>query len=92
MAKRRTGHDVKVAAVKEYLTGDQTRGAVAKKYGVSEQSLSNWLREFRAASGVTEEPPGLKAPEGDEVSRLRAENAKLRQLVAMLVEIQVQTP
>lgn len=93
MAKRRTGHEVKVAAVKEYLAGDQTRGAVAKKYGVSVQSLSNWLREFRAASGVTEEPPGLKEPgESDEVARLRAENRKLRQLVTMLVEMQVQAP
>lgn len=92
MAKRRAGQDVKAAAVKEYLAGDKTRGAVAKKYGISVQSLSNWLREFRAANGVTEEPPGLKAPGDDEVERLRAENRRLRHLVRVLVDMQVQAP
>ncbi len=55
----------------------QSMGAVAKELGLIEQTLRNWVK---AAKAGKLHPPGARTitPEEMELSRVRAENARLR--------------
>jgi transposase len=68
--------EFKELAVKR-VKGGQGIGAVAKDLGLVEQTLRNWVK---AAKAGKLNAPGAKAitPEEMELSRLRAENARLR--------------
>ncbi len=68
--------EFKDLAVKRVRSG-QSVGAVAKELGLVEQTLRNWVK---AAKAGKLHPPGTKAitPEQMELSRVRAENARLR--------------
>jgi transposase len=59
------------------VKGGQGIGAVAKDLGLVEQTLRNWVK---AANAGKLNPAGGKTvtPEQMELSRLRAENARLR--------------
>jgi len=63
-------------AVKRVKAG-QSVGAVTKDLGLVEQTLRNWVK---AAAAGKLNPPGGKAvtPEQMELSRLRAENIRLK--------------
>ena len=68
--------EFKEAAVKR-VHGGQSVAAVAKDLGLVEQTLRNWVK---AAKQGKLSAPGAKTvtPEQMELSRLRAENARLR--------------
>ena len=68
--------EFKELAVKRVNSG-QRIAAVAKDLGLVEQTLRNWVKAGKAGKL---NPPGVKAvtPEQMELSRLRAENARLR--------------
>jgi transposase len=68
--------EFKEGAVQRVLSG-QGVGAVAKDLGLVEQTLRNWVK---AAKAGKLNPAGGKTvtPEQMELSRLRAENARLR--------------
>lgn len=68
--------EFKEVAVKR-VTGGQAIPDVAKDLGLVEQTLRNWVK---AAKAGKLNPPGAKTvtPEQMELSRLRAENARLR--------------
>jgi transposase len=68
--------EFKELAVKR-VKGGQGIGAVAKDLGLVEQTLRNWVK---AAKAGKLKAPGAKTvtPEEMELSRLRAENARLR--------------
>ena len=68
--------EFKELAVKRVKSG-QGIGAAAKELGLVEQTLRNWVK---AAKVGKLHPPGAKAitPEQMELSRVRAENARLR--------------
>lgn len=68
--------EFKELAVKRVNAG-QALAAVAKDLGLVEQTLRNWVK---AAKAGKLNAPGAKAvtPEQMELSRLRAENARLR--------------
>jgi transposase-like protein len=68
--------EFKELAVKR-VKGGQRIGAVAKELGLVEQTLRNWVK---AAEAGKFHPPGAKSitPEQMELSRVRAENARLR--------------
>jgi len=68
--------EFKELAVKRVSSG-QALAAVAKDLGLVEQTLRNWVK---AAKAGKLNAPGAKAvtPEQMELSRLRAENARLR--------------
>jgi transposase len=68
--------EFKELAVKRVKDG-QGIGAVAKDLGLIEQTLRNWVK---AAKAGKLNPPGAKkvTPEQMELSRVRAENARLR--------------
>ena len=56
----------------------QSQAAVARSLGVVEQTLSNWVREHRAGTlqGAISKP--VMTAEQMEISRLRAELARVR--------------
>ena len=68
--------EFKELCVKRVKDG-QGIGAVAKDLGLVEQTLRNWVK---AAKAGKLNPPGAKTvtPEQMELSRVRAENARLR--------------
>jgi transposase len=68
--------EFKELAVKRVKSG-QSIGAVAKELGLVEQTLRNWVK---AAKAGQLHPLGAKSitPEQMELSRVRAENARLR--------------
>ena len=55
----------------------QSNGVVARELGLGDQTLRNWVKAFDAGKLNA---PGAKAvtPEQMELSRVRAENARLR--------------
>lgn len=68
--------EFKELAVKRVKDG-QAIGAVARDLGLVEQTLRNWVKAFDA--GRLNAPRGKKVtPEEMELSRLRAENIRLR--------------
>jgi transposase len=74
--------EFKDLAVKRVKSGE-TVGAVARGLGLIEQTLRNWVK---AAKVGKLHPPGVKpvTPEQMELSRVRAENARLRMEVEIL--------
>ncbi len=68
--------EFKELAVKRVKDGEGI-GAVAKDLGLIEQTLRNWVK---AAKAGKLNPPGTKklTPEQMELSRVRAENARLK--------------
>ena len=74
--------EFKELAVKRIKEG-LTPGAVGKELGVSDQTLRTWVK---AAAAGKLNGPGAKAitPEQMELSRLRAENIRLKQECAIL--------
>ena len=68
--------EFKELAVKRVRSGESV-GAVARDLGLVEQTLRNWVK---AAKAGKLHAPGAKAitPEQMELSRVRAENARLR--------------
>lgn len=68
--------EFKELAVKRVKDG-QTAGAVAKDLGMNEQTLRNWMKAAAAGklSGAEARPV---TPEQMELSRLRAENMRLK--------------
>lgn len=68
--------EFKELAVKRVKDG-QTAGAVAKDLGLIEQTLRNWVKAA-AADKLTGAGAKVVTPEQMELSRLRAENARLK--------------
>lgn len=68
--------EFKELAVKRVKSG-QTAGAVAKELGLIEQTLRNWVKAFDAGKL---NGPGARqvTPEQMELSRVRAENVRLK--------------
>ena len=73
--KREYTAEFKELAVKRVRSGE-TVGAVGRDLGLVEQTLRNWVK---AAKAGKLHPPGVKpvTPEQMELSRVRAENARL---------------
>jgi transposase len=74
--------EFKEQAVKRVKAG-KTVGAVAKEMGLIEQTLRNWVKAFDAGTLNGAGTPKVTA-EVMELSRLRAENARLKHEVEIL--------
>lgn len=74
--KREYTAEFKELAVKRVKSG-QTAGTVAKELGLIEQTLRNWVKAFDAGKL---NGPGARqvTPEQMELSRVRAENVRLK--------------
>ena len=65
----------------EYPTKTAAVAAVATQVGVARESLRRWVAQAEIDSG---DAPGVTTEENDEIKRLRAENRRLREDVAIL--------
>jgi len=65
----------------EYPTMTAAVLAVARQVGVGKESLRRWVAQAEVDAG---ERPGVSAEENEEIKRLRAENLRLREDVAIL--------
>ena len=68
--------EFKELAVKR-VKGGQSVGAIAKELGLVEQTLRNWVKAAKAGKLHAPGAPVI-TPEQMELSRLRAENVRLR--------------
>nr|ALV86784.1 transposase [uncultured bacterium P11N2] len=74
--------EFKELAVKRVKDG-QSNGVAAKELGVSDQTLRNWVNAF-GAGRLTGSGTKIVTAEPMEMSRIRAENARLKMEVAIL--------
>lgn len=65
-------------AVELVRRSDRSLIEVARDLGISDSTLSNWIRADRDARARAEDPEGLSESEREELKRLRKENADLR--------------
>ncbi len=65
----------------EYPTPTAAVAAVARQVGVGKESLRRWVQQAEVDAG---DRPGTTSAEHDEIKRLKAENRRLREDVAIL--------
>jgi transposase len=65
----------------EYPTKTAAVLAVSKRVGVGKESLRRWVAQAEVDAG---EAPGVTTEENEEIKRLRTENRRLREDVAIL--------
>jgi transposase len=65
-------------AVRLALSTDESRASVARRLGVNETSLRNWVADYLAEEARGSDPLALAVGERDELRRLRKENTELR--------------
>ena len=93
MAKRKHSPEWMIARVQEYLSGQGSYQSIAKKNGISERALREWVRKYDAngEEALTDNRGRHKTDEEvDELERLRRENLRLRRRLEekdMLVEL-----
>jgi len=65
-------------AVQLALASDESRAAVARRLGVNETTLRNWVAAQLAEEARQKDPLAVTSSEFEELRRLRRENAELR--------------
>jgi transposase len=65
----------------QYSSVTEASVAVARQLGVSRESVRRWVAQAEIDAG---ERPGVSSEEHEEIKRLRAENRRLREDVAIL--------
>jgi transposase-like protein len=65
----------------EYPTLTAACEAVARQVGVGKESVRRWVRQAEVDAGLR---PGITSEESEEIKKLRAENRRLREDVAIL--------
>ena len=65
-------------AVELVRRSDRSLIEVARDLGISDSTLSNWVRADRDGRARAADPEGLSESEREELKRLRKENADLR--------------
>jgi transposase len=86
MTKRTTySKEFKVEAVRLLEVGDKKPADLARELGVSRNKLYQWREQLRGKSLDNAFPgSGRRGPESAELARLRRENERLREDVAIL--------
>ena len=65
-------------AIRLALSSEESRAAVARRLGVNETSLRNWVADHLAEEARTSDPLALAVGEREELRRLRKEIVDLR--------------
>ncbi len=65
----------------DYATVTEAMTAVANQLGVARESVRRWVTQAQVDAG---ERPGVSSAEHEEIKRLKAENRRLREDVAIL--------
>jgi transposase len=82
VAAKKYSQEFKDALVQEVVRNSESVAKVAREHGVNEQTLRNWVGEFRKKNPAAE--PELTESERAKLKRLEAENRDLRQEVEFL--------
>ena len=78
--RRKYTREFKESSVELYISSGKTVQEVADDLGISHENLRRWLREKEEGkTGALKVFPGQGNPRDEEVSRLRKENADLRE-------------
>ena len=79
IAKRSYTLEFREAAVRQVIEAKRALTEVARSLEISEKTLANWVRRARAQEALVKRAPAVAPDAGAlELSRLRAENARLR--------------
>ena len=65
----------------DYPSVRAAAGAVAKQLGLGRETVSRWVRQAEIDSGAK---PGMTSEEHEQIRKLKTENARLREDVAIL--------
>src|SRR5713226_5789456 len=65
-------------AVRLALVSDESRAAVARRLGINETTLRNWVADHLAEEARGSDPLAIAVSEREELRQLRKENAELR--------------
>jgi len=77
--KRSYTTEYREAAVRQVMQAGRTLSEVARSLEISHKTLANWVRRARAHQSLVKREPVVAPDAGAvELSRLRAENARLR--------------
>lgn len=74
----------KILIVMEAMRGELSTAAICRKYGISNNLFYTWNKEFMEAGKKRLHGDGERQATTDEVSELRKENLRLKELVADL--------
>ncbi len=85
---RKIDQEVRLRAVRlvtehrsEYSSETQIRSQVAESLGVSQESVRRWVQQHQVDTGMI---GGVTTEEREEIRRLKSENARLREVNAIL--------
>jgi len=75
----------KILIVMEALRGEESVAAICRKHGIAESMFYKWNKEFLEAGKKRLEGDTTREATSDEVTELRKENQRLKELVADLM-------
>ena len=75
----------KILIVMEAMRGELSTGAICRKYGIANTLFYKWNKEFMEAGKKRLHGDTERQATGDEVTELRKENQRLKEMVADLM-------
>lgn len=82
--RRRFSQEFKDELCREVIDSSKPIKTVATEYGVGAETLRNWLRKYKEASGSAETEPELNVSERARLKELERENQELKAEAAFL--------
>ena len=76
MARKRYTYEFRLNAARLVVEGGYSCSKASERLGISDQSLRNWIHQFRTSGELP--PEGEKVPVAEEMKALRKELSELR--------------
>ena len=77
-SRKSYSRDFKLEVVRRIQATGQSQAQVAKELGISPNTLSRWMRQYRDEKGESFPGTGHQTSQAALISRLRRENERLR--------------
>ena len=84
-ARKIYSSEQKILIVMEALRGEESVAAICRKHGIAESMFYKWNKEFLEAGKKRLEGDTSREATSDEVTELRKENQRLKEMVADLM-------
>jgi transposase len=84
-ARKIYSSEQKILIVMEALRGEESVAAICRKHGIAESMFYKWNKEFLEAGKKRLAGDTIREATSDEVTELRKENQRLKELVADLM-------
>lgn len=84
-ARKLYSSEQKILIVMEALRGEESVAAICRKHGIAESMFYKWNKEFLEAGKKRLTGDTTREATSDEVTELRKENGKLKEMVADLM-------